>query len=267
MTSQDAPLPPPRDAGTLILVRPRLQDGVPELLMTQRASTMRFAGGAMVFPGGAVDARDRAFAGRIGAGGDGSGLLPEDDVAARIAAVRETIEECGLALTAGGGALSLEQSLLLRQALHRGEVLEDLLAEARVDIDFAGLVPFARWCPKSWETPIRYDTRFYIAKVEGRHDDLIPDGSETAGLLWVSAREMLARADRNEAHIIFPTRCNLERLAQFDTIDALIDHAGSHAPDLISPWRETRDGEEHICIQEGRGYPITSRLLRSTSRG
>ena len=263
MTSQDDTLPPPRDAGTLIIVRPRLTDGVPELLMTQRAATLRFAGGAMVFPGGAVDARDRALAGRVGAGHH----LPEEELAARIAAIRETVEECGLALTAAGRALPSGQAAMLRQALHRGEALEDFLAEAGVHVDFAELVPFARWCPKSWETRIRYDTRFYIATVEDRHDDLIPDGSETAGLLWSSAREMLARADRGEAHIIFPTRCNLERLAQFDTIGALIDHAAAHAPDLISPWLETRDGQEHICIQEGRGYPVTARPLHRTSRG
>jgi len=261
MTGQDTPLSPARDAGTLIVVRPRAGDGLPELLMTRRADTLRFAGGAMVFPGGAIDAGDRALAEELG------GAVASVDMAARIAAIRETIEECGLALTGMGQALARGPAEALRQALHRGEGLGPLIRAGGLRFNFEGLVPFARWCPRAWETRIRYDTRFYLATVEGGHDDLVPDGSETASLLWSSARDMLARADAGEARIIFPTRCNLERLAQFDTVDALIGHARMQPVDLISPWLEMRDGEEHICIPEESGYPVTARPASLALRG
>lgn len=261
MTGSDELPLPPRDAGTLIIARPRAGDGLPELLMIQRAATLRFAGGAMVFPGGAVDAGDRALAGKLA-----DATIAEEELAARIAAVRETIEECGLALT-DAGALPARQSVALREALHRGEGLETVLRDAGLRFDFTELVAFARWCPNSWEMRIRYDTRFYIATVEGGHDDLIPDGHETAGLLWSSARDMLARAERGEARIIFPTRCNLERLARFDTIDALLDHARGQQVSLISPWLEMRNGEEHLCIPEGHGYHVTSHPAHGMARG
>ena len=62
--------------------------------MVQRSKEMRFAGGAAVFPGGRVDDADRALAQQLGA--DSADAI--DEQAARIAAVRETLEETGLAV-------------------------------------------------------------------------------------------------------------------------------------------------------------------------
>jgi len=64
-------------AATLIVVRDR-PDGPPELLMVERSEGMAFAAGALVFPGGRIDAADAA-------------LGPEK--AGAVAAIRETIEE------------------------------------------------------------------------------------------------------------------------------------------------------------------------------
>lgn len=75
-------------AATLILFRER-GGNPPDLLITQRAAGMAFAGGALVFPGGRIDPEDRV---RTLAHPD----LPPDDAAARIAALRETAEEVGL---------------------------------------------------------------------------------------------------------------------------------------------------------------------------
>ncbi|MGE4429569.1 MAG: NUDIX hydrolase [Sphingobium sp.] len=258
-------LPPVRDAGTLVVMRPRRGDGVPELLMTQRAVTLRFAGGAMVFPGGAVDDADRLWADDL-THGSGPGVEPSD-MAARIAAVRETIEECGLLLTGANAPLPRDRVAMLREALHRGEELRSLIRQGGPHLDFEALVPFARWCPRAFETRIRYDTRFYVAVTDGVHDDLIPDGSETASLVWASAQDMLARADEGRARIIFPTRCNLERLAQFSTVDAVVEHARLSPPTLISPWIETRAGQEYLCIPEGLGYPVTARSTKTALRG
>lgn len=65
-------------AATVVLVRDR--DGVLEVLLLQRNSKLAFAGGAWVFPGGAVDAGDAG----------------EDELErARHAACREAMEEAG----------------------------------------------------------------------------------------------------------------------------------------------------------------------------
>ena len=70
-------------AATLVVMRDAAA-GPPELLMVERPRTMAFAAGAMVFPGGRIDAGDWS---------NGSDALID---AARTAAVRETREETGL---------------------------------------------------------------------------------------------------------------------------------------------------------------------------
>ena len=126
-----APIP----AATLVLFRQRGR--VPELLFVERSKAMVFAGGALVFPGGRIDPGDRALA--LELGGD-----PED-MAARIGAIRETIEEVGLPI----GLPPMPDAIFaeLRAALHRGEALGAVLRELDLALDPAQLVPFARWLP------------------------------------------------------------------------------------------------------------------------
>ena len=84
-------VPPATPAATLVIFRNAPAGGPPELLMVQRAKEMRFAGGAAVFPGGRVDDADFALAEALGAADEDH----RDELAARIAAVRETLEETG----------------------------------------------------------------------------------------------------------------------------------------------------------------------------
>ena len=90
--SDDAP--PAIPAATLVIFRNAPDGGAPQLLMVQRSKEMRFAGGAAVFPGGRVDEADRVLAAAHGPADDDE----HDELAARIAAVRETLEETGLAV-------------------------------------------------------------------------------------------------------------------------------------------------------------------------
>ncbi len=248
-----------RPAASLIIVRDGA-GGVPEFLMIERSASMNFAGGAMVFPGGAVDEADRAWALALG------GVADVDDKAARIAAIRETIEETGLVPALEAGTVSLEHAATLRQALHAGRSLADMAAELALGFDFGALVPFARWCPPAAAAPRRYDTRFYIAVIKD-HDHVVEaDGNETAALGWHGAGEILEQAETGLVTIVFPSRRNLERLAQFATVADLLGHAHAHPVSMISPWVETRDGVDHLCIPEGMGYPVTSEPLANVRR-
>src|SRR5260221_1090218 len=95
--SADPPPVIPRPAATLLLLR----DGAAglEVLMTARHEEAGFAAGALVFPGGKVDPADAALAAycRAAPGLDAAALV------LRIAAIRETFEECGILLARGGG--------------------------------------------------------------------------------------------------------------------------------------------------------------------
>ncbi|MGN5373477.1 NUDIX domain-containing protein [Sphingomonas hankookensis] len=87
-------------AATLILLRDRAE-GPPDILMVERAATMAFAGGALVFPGGRIDPGDEALALAMGDG----------DLAPRLAAIRETIEEAGIAIGVAGDIGTLRDRL------------------------------------------------------------------------------------------------------------------------------------------------------------
>src|SRR5690242_9205696 len=98
-------------ASTLIVVRDR-EAGAPELLMVERAQGMAFAAGALVFPGGRIDAADRALADELGIGD------------AAVAAVRETIEETAVPVALApvpshSQALDLQRALLADQPFDR----------------------------------------------------------------------------------------------------------------------------------------------------
>lgn len=221
---------------------------------------MHFAGGAMVFPGGAVDEADREHAARLAPEAD------RDDIAARIAVVRETIEECGLALGLSGGVMTDGAAKALREALKQGRSLAEVAEALSLTFDFDHLIPFARWCPPTTVAMRRYDTRFFLAVVDEVPDALSPDGGETTRLVWHTAQEVLDEADAGRAHIIFPTRRNLERLAQCSSVEALAAHARAHPVAVIEPWVEMREGREHLCIPEGLGYPVTAEPLSNVRR-
>src|SRR5262245_54938581 len=87
--SQKMPVTPV-PAATLLRRRDG-SEGV-EVLMTTRHDAAGFAAGATVFPGGKLDADDRQRANGTGATGDPF----------RIAAIRETFEECGILLARHG---------------------------------------------------------------------------------------------------------------------------------------------------------------------
>jgi 8-oxo-dGTP pyrophosphatase MutT (NUDIX family) len=237
----------PIPAATVIVMREGSR--APELLMVERAAAMRFAGGALVFPGGRVDPADRALAAFHP--GD-----PEDN-AARIAAVRETLEEAGLAV-----GLDLADAAIpgLRGALHAGEPLGGLIEAAGGSLRLDLLVPFARWLPSGVRHRI-FDTRFYLAEAIAGAPEPIVDGSENVRLFWATARDVLDAADRGEATIIFPTRRNLERLALYASFADAVADAEAHPVRTVTPWIETRGDGKHLCIPDGLGYPVTSEPL------
>lgn len=243
----------PIPAATLVILRQRAS-GAPDLLMVERAKAMAFAGGAWVFPGGRIDPGDAALAELIAPG--------IEDASARIAAIRETLEETGVAIGFQAAAATLA---IMRRELQGGTPFATLLANAGATLDLAALVPFARWRPAHAHARI-FDTRFYLAQAPA---DAAPtvDATENVRLAWTTAAELLVRADAGTATIIFPTRRNLERLALFDGFATARADALAHPVLPITPFIEVRGGVEHLCIPDELGYPITSEPLTDAVRG
>jgi 8-oxo-dGTP pyrophosphatase MutT (NUDIX family) len=243
-------------AATLVLFRET--GGRTEHLFVERASTMAFAAGAIVFPGGRVDEGDRMLATRFPD-------LDAEDAAARVAAIRETIEEAGVAV---GLSPQPDENLTerLRRHLNDGMVFSDVLAAANLDIDLNVLTGFARWCPKMHQSR-NFDTRFYIAKSDPDAHIASVDATENVRLFWATAQDVLDQADAGDVQVIFPTRRNLERLASLGDFAAACAQTAALAPQTITPWLEDRHDGQHLCIPADAGYPVTSELLTSAMRG
>lgn len=240
-------------AATLILVRE--SGAVPELLMVERASGMAFAGGALVFPGGRIDQGDRQLAEPFGLA----------DGAARIAAIRETIEETAIPVGVSPAPSSAD-ARELQKALIADRPFIDLLTEFGLKLDPEALTSWARWLP-NFHVSRRFDTLFFVARAPGADWEPNPIDSECTDAFWLSAAQALEREKRGEATLMFPTRRNLERLAQHRSFAEIADDAAAHSVEPITPWVEEYEGEEFVTIPDGLGYPVTREKYDKLWRG
>ena len=256
-------LPPAIPAATLVLFRER-DAGSPELLVVERSAKMAFAGGASVFPGGRIDGDDHAIAadGRFVGGASGFDV---EEAAARVAAIRETLEESGIAI---GFAQSPAQMWIdaARKRLHARELFSAILEGGDIQLALDHLIPFARWRPNFREARI-FDTRFYIARAHPDTPEPVVDETENVLSFWASAADLLTAADSGKVKVIFPTRRNLERLALFADFASAQAHARAIPVEIICPYFEERDGERHLCIPTHLGYPVTSEKMTTVIRG
>ena len=197
-------------AATVIIAR----DGAGglEVLAIERASGMGFAGGAIAFPGGKVDAADSpegpCFA--------GFGGLDPTDATGRVTAAREAFEEAGILLSAGPP---------VEAGLRR-----------------------------------RFDTLFFVAALPPG-EVMLADGHEAVKAHWARPADLLAEADAGRSSLMFPTRCNIARLALFGTVEALL--ADRTPPPFVQP---EVSGDGWLTIPEGVGYPYTRERLESVRR-
>lgn len=249
---------PPIPAATLVVMRDRA-DGPPELLMVERSAAMRFAGGALVFPGGRVDPGDRALADTLGWAGE--------EGAARVAAIRETIEEAGIAIgldpVPDAAQVAALRAQLLAEVPIGGAVEAVMGGGVRFDAD--ALVPFARWLPRGVTHRV-FDTFFFLARLPADAPPPIVDATENVRLFWMGAADVLAECAAGRATVIFPTRRNLERLALYADFDQAVADAARHPVRTITPWIEERDGQAMLCIPEDLGYPVTAQALSDAQR-
>lgn len=256
-------LPPATSAATLVIFRHDTAGGPPQLLMVERSASMRFAGGAAVFPGGRIDPADFDLARELADPGADEDTI--DDLAARIAAVRETLEETGLVVGIDR-AVTLDEALAARAFLLEQGTLAPVLARHEWRLVPQALTYFARWRPKHAHMRV-FDTRFFLADLGTGAVELAVDATENTHLFWASAAEALRLADEGQISIIFPTRRNLERLAQFSTFGETKAHAEEVPARMLTPFMGERDGKRWLLIPEGHGYPVEGEPLDAVERG
>jgi 8-oxo-dGTP pyrophosphatase MutT (NUDIX family) len=215
-----------------------------EVYLTRRHAGSRFMPGAFVFPGGALDAADRAIATtRVrGRAGDAAPELVA-------AAVRETFEEAGvlLASDAAGRTARIAASVLeaARMTLLDGGSFGDLLASHDLWIDADRFAYYSNWITPATE-PIRFDTHFFLARAPA--DQIAAaDAREVHDGVWLAPADALARAESGEIVVRFPTRKHLARLARFDDVETLLSHASTRT---VSPVAPTDRGDGNFLLDD-----------------
>jgi glyoxylase-like metal-dependent hydrolase (beta-lactamase superfamily II)/8-oxo-dGTP pyrophosphatase MutT (NUDIX family) len=228
----------PRPAATLILVR-NASAGM-EVFMIRRTQSAVFMGGAHVFPGGGVDASDGSedLAAHCEGMDDAAASkllgIERGGLAYWIAALRECFAEAGLLLAhdAAGEYADLNDArhahafAQWRDAIRAGRsTLADLCREHDLRLAAGRLAYYSHWITQPGR-PRRYDTRFFVAAAPAAQT-ASHDNSETVDNLWIRPAEALARHQRGEMQLVFPTIKTLESMTRFDSVAALIEFARS----------------------------------------
>jgi 8-oxo-dGTP pyrophosphatase MutT (NUDIX family) len=241
----------PRDAATVVLLRSG--ETGPETYLLRRQTSMAFAGGMCVFPGGGVDPRDFdhavAWAGPSPA--EWADRLGCDEPMARAlvcAAVRETFEESGVLLagtadsvvadTTGddweGDRVALEaRDLSLTDFLdRRGLVLRSDLLGA-----------WSGWLTPVFE-PRRYRTWFFVAALpEGQVTrDVSPESSSVA---WLPALDAVAKAEGGEILLLPPTYLTLLDVGRHGSPGDVLAESRSRRVEMFTP-EVVADGDEFV---------------------
>ena len=246
-----------RPASTMLLLRDGA-DGM-EVFMVVRHHQIDFASGALVFPGGSIDADDHEIAKDPALFSKVEGL-DALGLAFRIAAVRETFEECGILLARDASSKQLvtaaragEIEAAHRVALNKGErnFSAIMMTEGIVPaLDL--LVPFAHWI-----TPIgmpkRFDTHFYLAVAPadqvGAHD-----GHESVDSVWLRPNAAVEGAKTGKFKLVFATERNLIKLGKQNSPAASLDAAKLEGVVTVCPEVIRGEKSRQLRIPAEAGY-------------
>jgi 8-oxo-dGTP pyrophosphatase MutT (NUDIX family) len=232
----------PRDAATVVLMRPG--SAGPDLYLLRRQTSMAFAGGMCVFPGGGVDQRD--FDSGVGWAGPPAAtwaeqLLTSEEMGRALvaAAVRETFEESGV-LLAGASASEVvadttgEDWEADRRALEAKELSFTSFLERRgllLRSDLLGA--WGAWCTPEFE-PRRFRTWFFVAALPPgqRTRDV---SSESSSVTWMSALGACDAVDAEELGMMPPTYVTCLEIGQYADPDEVLAAATGRDLSMFTP--------------------------------
>jgi 8-oxo-dGTP pyrophosphatase MutT (NUDIX family) len=183
-----------RRAASVIVAR-RARAGF-EVLVLERSGRSRFLPGYVAFPGGSVDDDDAALAASwFGASAE----------AARACAVRELIEEVGLAVTADGVRVVDRRTL-------------DPVRDAPPATD--RLPEIAHWIAPE-DVPVRFDARYFALEAPDGLD-VVADGAETTDAWWISPTELLDDQLAGRRKLYWPTYFTVNAISACATLEELL---------------------------------------------
>lgn len=191
-----------KPAGTVALIR----QGETEIetLMLRRNKALAFAAGAWVFPGGSVDTQDIAVC--------------QNDLAeaAKVAACREAMEECGL------------------------------------DVDPSHLYQISHWTTPEGE-PRRFSTWLFVAALHD-HSEVQIDHGEIHDACWLPISDIFVRHHNGELPMLPPTYMTLKAISEFDTVDGVVAALKASKPVVVVPHGASIEGGFTAMYPGDAGY-------------
>jgi 8-oxo-dGTP pyrophosphatase MutT (NUDIX family) len=115
-----------------------------------------------------------------------------------------------------GGAVDPEDRRGSELETMRVAAARELFEETRISIDRQQLVWTSRWITPEG-LPKRFDTYFFLARAYDGAEATI-DRKEAVDVVWITPAEAIESLD-----IVFPTLKNLEAIAGFSSIEALLE--------------------------------------------
>lgn len=257
--SGDATPAEPRNAATVVLLR----DGSsgPEVYLLRRQTTMAFAAGMCVFPGGCVDPRDFAedvaWAGpSVSSWATTLGCLPELARALVCAAVRETFEESGVLLAGPSADTVVEDTTgddweADRVALESRELsMTDFLVRRGLVLRTDLLGAWSGWLTPVFE-PKRYRTWFFVATLPG--SQVTRDvSSESSSVTWLPSMSAVEAVEAGEMLMLPPTYLTCLEVATLGSSAAALDSARERTVEIFTP--EVISSGEDFVLSTPPGY-------------
>lgn len=259
MSEREIPVPVP--AATVLMLRDS-PAGL-EVFMVVRHHQIDFASGALVFPGGKVAPGDEAVRDRC----TGAEALDDTQFSLQVAAIREAFEECGILLASERGSPDLISGKRLATLDHyqvplaKGEMtIGEFLEKEDLVLQLNELHHFAHWITPEM-MPKRFDTHFYVAVAPVDHI-AVHDGHESVDSVWIKPEQALKEAEAGQRTIIFPTRLNIEMLAESQSVAEALNDAQQRTIVTVTPWTDKRADGMYLCIQPEAGYSISEEKMQ-----
>ncbi|RLB35565.1 MAG: hypothetical protein DRH11_02265 [Deltaproteobacteria bacterium] len=222
--------PKPKPASTVILTRTKRSSL--QVYLLRRSAKSRFFPGNYVFPGGAIDSKDRRpdmWKGHLDLdeekinlrlGGNNLGLI--ESIAHAVSGIRETFEEAGVLLASGLEDGDARLAMLRKErnacSLSKGWLWKAVLSTGwRLSLSL--LSRWAHWITPE-AMPRRFDTRFFVGFMP-QGEECTPDARETTLGIWVSPEKGLSANLKGEIPLSPPTLITLHELQSYSSFDEL----------------------------------------------
>lgn len=252
-------------AATVLLLRDSAR-GL-EVFMVERHHEIDSFSGALVFPGGKVDAADRTAELRSVCRNSDEYSL--DTLALRVAAIREAFEECGVLLARPHGEQDLVNADRLnglrnyQQKLleHNTDMLE-LCIQEQLELATDLLHYYAHWITPKFR-PKQFDTHFFLTPAPA--DQLaLHDGNESKNSMWLAPQEALNSAAQGKLTVVFPTRMNLLKLMRCNTLQQALTTADQATVVTVQPEIEEKREDGNVMLIPQQADYGASRIFVGT---